>query len=242
MLNPNCRVALPLVFLSFAVIGCGPAETEVGTEQTADSETGAYSDAELIDAETNLGQKACELVLPFAKALANRDYTAAYDSVDPMVFLNAHAEQFARQSERTEFKGVKLVFLTNPNNRIGDVDKAKFVELMTAEEAYGTPNGELEVIEEVNFEEEGETMSRVARRYRPDFPFEKVVASVTVTMGFDVDEAAKTRVLQRYGINEIADDELQDGYWDCNIFVLVIRDGGELKIAFVDFNNMHFLD
>lgn len=241
MLIPN-RVVVPSLFLlSLAVIGCGPTKTEVGSNRSGGTESGgAFSDAELIDAETDLGQKACELVLPFARAIANRDYAAAYDLVDPMVFGNVHAGQFVRQSEQTELKGVKLVYLTDPNNRIGNVDKAKFVELMTAEDAYGVPNGDFEVIEEWNFEEEGEKMSGVARRYRPDFPFEKVVASVTVPISFDVDDAARARIFERYGVTETQGDDLSDAYWDCNIFVLVIRDGGELNIAFVDFNDMHY--
>ncbi len=205
-----------------SLLGCGVSET-----------LSDFDSADPIDAETDLGIAACELLLPFAKSVSQRKYESAYDALDAFVFQDVHARQFLRNSPRMESTISEYKYIGDRKDRIGNVDKAKFVQFMKDAELEGIPSGEFEVIEEWNFVEDGEPMAPSDRRFSDDFPFDKVVASVTIVIDCVFDEQAKQTFADSY------DPEIADADLYFNILVYVVEDEDELKPAFVDFQTMH---
>lgn len=221
---------LSLASVAVLLAGCVPGD--LTGQADAGGQLGSsdkVSDDQVIDAQTELGGACCDAVLPFARAIEAGDYAAAYDAVDPMVFEDVHALQFVRLSLE---RGDNFEYIGDPDNRIGTVDKARFVSLMTKEEAVGKPARLVDVVEDWSLE--GPPVTEMTGRYPPKFPFEKVVATVIVNIECSMDAPAWKALSERAGY-EI------EGHGDppyLQIFVVVLDDGGKKKVAHVDFKAM----
>lgn len=238
-MNNEKRAVFVVAVLGLLLVGCGKSGQEGGEQEQAR----AVEEEEKLTPEE---QKYLDAAKPFAVAIAGRKYDEAYALLSSHATTRMSLNQFAPEDDDAKFA-------RNESMPIAKVTAAKFAELMqTSEKRFGAPSAlkDLDV-----FSTDPNAMDRKGKQgfdavdamfavgNIPDtVPANIRRASIRGKIGTQLTPEELARIAKEYEttVEELQKDEDFEPYF--TIKLVMIEDGGQLKVGYFEFLPPSMLD
>jgi hypothetical protein len=232
----SCRVTILIVAILLPVLltSCGKKSTD------SEKKTAQKSEDDFLDKDTKPDERKYLLAAkPFFIAVANRKYADAYALLSSHARARMSLNQFTPAQQDADFQQNEL-------NPFANVTAEQFAYLMQyVEAAHGIPRApkmlhvfstDLDVLNRRSKEQFGAMDSMFAIGAMPDgIPADIRRASLRGQIHTELSPQELERVAQREGISveALKKDENFDPYF--NLKVVLVEEGGQLKVGYFEF-------